>query len=119
MASISESLAHTEAEAARAAIIAAANAQFIVQADQKILDEIARGNFFASFTIYDQVDTHAIFLYYFNLGYQVSFPDFVQNGMSNQTNQLLGAFWTQFWIQVGLNPDDIKKPIRMMIAWNP
>jgi hypothetical protein len=111
--------AQTDAQAANDAIVAAANQLFIDNTDAAIQVAISQGVFFVDSLAFDKnVDPRAIFDHYANLGYGVSFPDFVQN-QQLQPAELFGDFWINFW-QNNLVPQVRNKyPIRFLISWKP
>lgn len=118
MATPTKSQAQTDAQTAEDALVAAANQLFIDNTDVAIEAAIDQGEFFVNSAAYDHnVDPRAIFDYYTNLGYSVSFPDYPQN-LALQPAQLFGEFWINYWNN-NLVPNLKKYPIRFLISWKP
>lgn len=116
MASIPASTAQTDSDAALAALKAADNANFIVDADKQITDAIALGKSEISATTFGDCDILDIFNYYANLGYHIEFPDLIQ-GQKFQPADLFGEFWIEFWNNT-LIPHNQMNPVRIIIRWD-
>ena len=117
MASIPANAALAAQRAAEAALVAAANSNFIIDADNQIQAAIALGRTEISITAANHVDPHDIFKYYTNLGYNVDFPDFRQ-GDAFQPVDLFGQFWIEYWNHT-LLPPYARNPVRIIINWAP
>ncbi len=117
MSSVPASAALAAQKEAEDALVAAANAKFIVDADQQIQAAIAQGRTEISITAFGYVKPHDIFKYYTNLGYNVDFPDFRQ-GDAFQPVDLFGQFWIEYWNHT-LLPPFAKNPVRILINWAP
>ena len=107
--------AQTATETARTAIQTAENTQFIANVDAQIAAASAQGHFFTSAITSPNVDIQAIFTYYSNLGYAVSFPDHFANPNTNPV-QLFGQYWTDYWLGI-LTLYPLKNPARVLISW--
>ena len=117
MASIPKTQAQTDAEVAQAAIHAAANAKFIVEADIQIQQAIAQGLFFVNCTTSDDVNVADLFAYYTNLGYQFQFPGFGKYAQPTAPPESYSGFWVSSWVNTGYNKNKLEKPYRFLIIW--
>lgn len=114
--SITRSQAEIDADAAKAVLVAAANARFIAAADIQIQEAIDQGQFWCSCITVDDIDPQTVFQHYADLGYGVSFPDYPAN-LALQPAELFGAYWINFWSNGGFLPQLLKKPYRLIISW--
>lgn len=116
MSTPTRSQAQIDAQAAEDALVAAANARFILASDIQIAEAINQGKFFVNCITEDNISPRTVFQYYANLGYGVSLPDYPTN-LSLQPAELFGAYWINFWSNGGFIPQNLKKPYRFIIAW--
>ena len=118
MASIPASAVLAAEEAQQAALTAADNALFIADADQQIQAAIALGlKREVSMTTFGHVNPRDIYMYYANLGYNISYPD-LQQGQAFQPADLFGNFWINYLNHTLLRPWT-HKPLRVVINWAP
>jgi len=100
-----------------AALVTAANNQFIDQATQAIANATALGKFEVFLTTFDPCDLNVLTQYFIGLGYAVAFPDFVA-AQGSQPAQLFGpdfaAYFNNQLLPFNTQP---KNPTRMGLSW--
>lgn len=120
--SLPAATANANTQAAVTAIQTAADTNFIAAVDSQILTAINLGSYTVTAMTNQGVNLLTIFTYYTGLGYQVTFPDFLQqNGAAipslvQQPVNFFGYNWITFW-QNSIIAFGITNPSRMTIAW--
>jgi hypothetical protein len=119
MSTPTKNQSQTNAQAANDALVAAANQIFIDNTDAAIQKAIDQGVFFVDSMAFDRnVNPQQVFQYYTDLGYNVSFPDYIVN-QQLEPAQLFGDFWINYWRNNLLPRIGDKYPIRFLISWKP
>lgn len=118
MASIPKTQAQIDANAAQAAIWAAANAKFIIEADLQIQQAIAQGLYFVNCTTSEDVNPTDLFAYYTNLGYLFQFPGYPKHSQPTAPpDEFRDGFYVSAWLNTGLTRTKLEKPYRFLIIW--
>lgn len=112
MATPNKATVNATTTADKAAIVAAANDQFIADADLAIASAAELGKFKVSLIPSVNVDIATIVEYYTNLGYAVGSPTYPPY----QPAQLFGYFWVNYWN--GVRNYFSSKNTRIIISWN-
>lgn len=81
--------------AAQVALVDAANALFIKNADLAIADKKSQGLYLVRLSLYEHVNLQYIVTYYQNFGYVVGAP--LPSTIGNQPSDLFGSFWQDYW----------------------
>lgn len=98
MATQTKDQAQAASDAAKAALVAAANAQFIAEADAIILQREAQGEKFVKLALVPNSNLSDIIEYYKGYGYAVAPPKATQ-WQAGQPANLFGWFWEAYWNQ--------------------
>lgn len=121
--SINANIANSNTQTTLNAIQTAADTNFIANVDSQIQTAINLGQFQITAITSNEVNISVVFNYYTNLGYNCTFPDYLQqNGQSipslvQQPVNFFGFNWTQFWLNA-IGAFNITNPARMTISWN-
>ena len=122
--SIPASTALTNSQSALTGIQTVADNAFIAAVDSQIQTAITLGQTQVTALTAANVNITNVFNYYTNLGYNCTFPDYLQqNGnayptLVYQPSNYFGYNWTQFWLN-SIGAFNILSPARMTVSWTP
>lgn len=114
--------ANTNAQTALDALQSAADASFVSDAGDAILQAIALGHFLVTLTTDKNCNLQVIHDYFVALGYAVAYPGlgmkagpqpFQPDGLF-QPADLFGVFWFQYWQN---HVPNLHNPCRITLSW--
>lgn len=110
--------ANAESLAAKTALQAAANAEFISQAADAIANATSQGLYWVVLTTFENCNILNLQTYFLGLGYHVFYPDLLNPNLSPcNPAELFGECWNDYWNRGRHFPHLGKDPVRIKLEW--